>query len=206
MALAALLAALAATPRPASAEMLAYSVPGTTNVRAGPGTQYPVVARVRGGLEIIVFGCLSDREWCDIQVYDVRGWMSARRLQFAYAGNYVPVQDYWGYFGAPIISFNFGYWDNYYFDRPWYRKWRRHNRPQHQWAEPDVVQNWPGPQGPVDRPPVYQDPGPGFDPGAGAFPGPGIVEAPSGNPGVMPDAGEPVGTMMCPPGAQYCPR
>jgi uncharacterized protein YraI len=181
MALAALVTALAAAPHPASAQSIAYAVPGRTNVRAGPGTEYPVVARVHGGTELIVFGCLSDRAWCDIQVYDTRGWISSRRLEFVYAGSRVLVPDYYGYFDAPIISFNFGYWDRYYEDRPFYRRWRRH---QPRFNEPGPATNWPGIEHPggghaYQGPPKgggYQGPGPeGYlPPVTGGYEPPGV--------------------------------
>ena len=154
IAVSALLVALAAAPQPAAAQSIAYSVPGSTNVRAGPGTQFPVVARVRGGVRIVVFGCLTDRAWCDVQVYRTRGWMSSRRLEFVYAGSRVLVPDYYDYFDAPIIRFDFGYWDRNYDDRPFYRKWRRdrdrRDRPSvHNAPPPEDATNFPG----IERPP-----------------------------------------------------
>lgn len=175
MALAALVTALAAAPQSASAQSIAYSVPGTTNVRAGPSTQYPVVARVRGGVEILVFGCLSDRAWCDVQVYDTRGWMSSRRLEFVYAGSRVLVPEYYAYFSAPIVRFDFGYWDRYYEDRPFYRRWRRgHRSPQLDDLGPGT--NYPGIEGPGSGGGVYQDPGGGgyVPPNAGGGYAPGM--------------------------------
>jgi uncharacterized protein YraI len=214
MALIALGVALAASPHSASAQSIAYSVPGSTNVRAGPGTQYPVVARVRGGVEILVYGCLSDRAWCDVQVYETRGWMSSRRLEFEYAGSYVPVPEYYAYFDAPIIRFDFGYWDRYYDDRPFYRRWRRHNPPS---FEPGEVTNYPGiehpnappQQGPTEPPLAggYEPPSGGVygDPstGAGVDIGPGGVDVapiPDGGMGVAPGGGG----ELAPPGAA-CP-
>ena len=213
MALVALVVATAAAPQAASAQSIAYAVPGSTNVRAGPGTQYPIVARVRGGTEILVFGCLSDRAWCDIQVYDTRGWISSRRLEFVYAGSRVLVPEYYTYFRAPIISFDFGYWDRYYDDRPFYRRWRRNRPPSFQ---PGDVTNWPG----IEHPggPVYQRPprGGGYEPpvtggGVGAYEQPGvdggIYEQP-GDGGGFAGGGGPGGEQMpgvaCPPGV-VCP-
>jgi uncharacterized protein YraI len=220
MALIALGVALAASPHSASAQSVAYSVPGSTNVRAGPGTQYPVVARVRGGVEILVYGCLSDRAWCDVQVYETRGWMSSRRLEFVYGGSRVLVPEYYAYFGAPFISFDFGYWDRYYEDRPFYRRWRRHNRPP-RFEEPPMGD--PLPPGP----PQYNAPNP---PGDGAYqnPPPDYQQPPSGGyeppvlgggPGDQPPSGGPQppviggggfgdqvpgGAGLCPPGV-VCP-
>ncbi len=129
-----LLAALAlcgavAEASPAAAQSIAYAVPtGTTNMRAGPGFDYPVIAIIRGGSAVNVYGCLSDFSWCDSSVQDIRGWVSTTRLQFQYGGNLVPMPRYYSYFDAPIIGFDFGYWDRYYRDRPFYRDRDRHHR------------------------------------------------------------------------------
>ena len=199
MALVALLAALAVAPQAAFAQSVAYSVPGTTNVRAGPGTQYPVVARVHGGTELIVYGCLSDRAWCDVQVYDTRGWISSRRLEFVYADSRVPVPDYYGYFDAPIISFNFGYWDRHYDDRPFHRRWRRDRQPDYQ--HPDDVTNYPGIEHPGGGVSVYQGP-PQDDylpPVTGGYDQPsGGYEQPSVGGGVGPGPDEQM-PQVCPP-------
>lgn len=209
-ALVALVAALAAAPQAASAQSIAYAVPGSTNVRAGPGTQYPVVARVRGGVRMVVFGCLSDRAWCDAQVYETRGWISSRRLEFVYAGSRVLVPDYYSYFDAPIISFNFGYWDRFYDDRPFYRRWRRHQPSPEQ--RPGDVTNWPGIEHPgsasVDQGAPqgeYQDPGPGVNnpPVTDGYqqPGDSVGGGVTGGGG---PGGEQMPPGVCPPGI-VCP-
>jgi uncharacterized protein YraI len=108
-------------PGLAAAQTIAYAAPGTTNLRTGPGTQFPVIARVVGGSRVHVLGCLGDRSWCDVLVQDIRGWMYAGRLQFVYAGRRVYVPEYYAYFDAPVVRFDFGYWD----DR---RSHRRHHR------------------------------------------------------------------------------
>jgi uncharacterized protein YraI len=103
---AALLCALAA-PGVADAAT-AYAVGGTTNMRAGPGTQYPVVARVVGGSRVNVIGCVAGYSWCDGRVQGVRGWIAGSRLEFPYANRRVLVPQYYAYFGAPVIRFDFG--------------------------------------------------------------------------------------------------
>jgi uncharacterized protein YraI len=126
----ALLGAIAG-PGVAAAQSIAYTIPySTTNMRAGPGLDYPVVAVIRGGSPVTVFGCVSDFSWCDSIVQNIRGWISTTRLEFDYGGNLVPIPRYYTYFRAPIISFDFGYWDRYYSDRPFYRErhHRRHDR------------------------------------------------------------------------------
>ncbi len=88
------------------AQTIAYAAPGTTNLRAGPGTQYTIIARVRGGSVVDVHGCLNDHSWCSISAGPYDGWMAAWRLVFPYAGRNVFVPDYYDHFRAPIIRFH----------------------------------------------------------------------------------------------------
>jgi uncharacterized protein YraI len=197
-----------ALPGIAAAQTIAYAVGGTTNMRAGPSTEYPVVAKIRGGSQVYVHGCISDYSWCDCEVQGIRGWVYAGRLEFLYAGRRVYVPEYYAYFGAPIVSFNFGYWDRYYYDEPWYDDWRPRKR---RLAPPPVAlpgpdTNWkPGP--PPYVPPGGPPPGPG--PIGGPLPGgppppyvpqgapPGPVDF-GGNAGAAPGGG--AGGLPCMPG------
>ena len=121
-----------ALPTLAAAQSVAYAVPGSpTNMRAGPGVDYPVVAYIRGGSAVDVYGCLSDFSWCDSSVDNVRGWVSTTRLEFEYAGDLVPIPRYYQYFEAPTIGFDFGYWDRYYQDEPFYRRHGHHRDGHH---------------------------------------------------------------------------
>lgn len=134
LAMVALLAGLAA-PAIAQAQTVAYAAPGLTNMRAGPGTEYEVIARVRGGSAVIVYGCLQNFLWCDSSVESIRGWISTTRLEFEYAGNLVPLQPYYRYFNAPEVVFNFGYWDRHYRDRPFYHRRHRDRPPRTEGAD-----------------------------------------------------------------------
>jgi uncharacterized protein YraI len=179
LAAAALFGALA-LPTFTAAQTIAYAVPGTTNMRAGPGTQYPVIARIRGGSVVNVHGCVSDFSWCDASVQNVRGWVSTTRLEFDYSGRLVPLPRYYRYFGAPVILFDFGYWDRHYRDRPFYRHHRRDRRPDRPphddgGALPGHPGIFPEEGGQSDNSPVDFSPPPmiqggGVDSGAGIFP------------------------------------
>jgi uncharacterized protein YraI len=65
------------------AQSIAYAAPGTTNMRAGPGTEFPVIARILGGSAVHVSACRRDRPWCRSTVQGMEGWVSASRLRFA---------------------------------------------------------------------------------------------------------------------------
>lgn len=107
-------------PAVAAAQTIAYATQeGYSNLRAGPSTRYEVIARVYPGSQVDVLGCLATRDWCEVVVEDISGWMFARRLEFAYSGRRVLVPDYYSYFDVPFVTFEFGDYQ------------RRHHRNRH---------------------------------------------------------------------------
>ena len=58
-------AALSAVPIAASAQQAAYALSGA-EIYAGPGQDYPMVARIGPGVSLRVQGCLQDYTWCDV--------------------------------------------------------------------------------------------------------------------------------------------
>ena len=75
---------LAALSGPAFATT-AYTAAGTTNMRSGPGMQFAIIAKVRGGSPVSVEGCLQDQSWCRASAQGIRGWISATRLERLHA-------------------------------------------------------------------------------------------------------------------------
>lgn len=115
-------------PGMASAQTETAYARGNINMRAGPDIDYPVIATIGSGSVVNVYGCIRGYDWCDVRVRNYRGWVYARRLEFAYRGERVLIPEYGSAFGAPIIRFDFGYWDRYYQDRPFYSergRWER---------------------------------------------------------------------------------
>jgi hypothetical protein len=84
-------AALAITAGPAMADMIAAATTDL-NVRAGPGTQYPVIGVIGAGQAVNVEGCLSGGGWCKVG----DGWASAKYLGTAMVS------------GAPVIAYESG--------------------------------------------------------------------------------------------------
>jgi uncharacterized protein YraI len=105
------------------------------NVRAGPGTQYPAVTVFPRNSRVTVIGCTTGITWCDVSGRGVRGWVSARYLNFSHRGDRLLGPAYGASVGLPIITFQIGpYWDHHYRDRTWYRdrsRWDR--RPDRRW-------------------------------------------------------------------------
>ncbi|MBS3647816.1 SH3 domain-containing protein [Pseudaminobacter sp. 19-2017] len=53
----------------------------STNVHSGPGSDFRVIGRVRGGDRVNVTRCASSRRWCRVQSRHTRdGWVRSRFL------------------------------------------------------------------------------------------------------------------------------
>jgi uncharacterized protein YraI len=114
----------------------------TANVRAGPDTDFPVVAQLAPGTPVQVDGCLPDYLWCDVDFGAGRGWVHTQSLQSYYGSRVVPLYGYGATLGLPIVTFSlFNYWDRHYRDRPWYR-----DRPrwESRWGNYDRDRRWDG--------------------------------------------------------------
>ncbi|MBB4303977.1 uncharacterized protein YraI [Rhodobium orientis] len=113
-----LVAALAASSGMATAATRSVAT-GDVNLRAGPGTSYPVVRVVPRGASVATHGCLKDYSWCDVSYARARGWVSARYLTTVVAGARVVVSPR---VAVPVVTFGPAYWNRYYAAYPWYRR------------------------------------------------------------------------------------
>ena len=95
------------------------------NMRAGPGSRYPVVTTIPSDREVIIHGCLSNWDWCDVSWRRNRGWVFSDYLEALYRSRRIGFDEYRTYIDIPFVSFGFGYWDRYYRDRPWFDDWDR---------------------------------------------------------------------------------
>ncbi len=102
------------------------------NMRAGPGTRYPIITTIPEGRSVEVFGCLSDYDWCDVGWRGSRGWVFTDYLEYYYRNQPRPVMEWGPRIGLPIITFSFGdYARRHYRDMPWYSdrdRWVRWDR------------------------------------------------------------------------------
>ena len=55
------------------------------DVFAGPSSEYPPVAQLAPGTQVVLAGCLSDWSWCDVTFADNRGWVYAADLGYLLA-------------------------------------------------------------------------------------------------------------------------
>lgn len=100
------------------------------NMRAGPSTRYPAVAVIPAGSPVEIRGCLSDVNWCDVEFYGGRGWVSGQYVQALYQQRRIYVgPQYYRPLGIPVIRFSVdNYWDRYYRNRDFYRERDRWSR------------------------------------------------------------------------------
>ncbi|OBY05201.1 ligand-binding protein SH3, partial [Rhizobium leguminosarum bv. trifolii] len=90
----------------------------------------PAVAVIPAGSSVEIRGCLSDVNWCDVEFYGGRGWVSGQYVQASYQQRRVYVgPQYYRPLGIPMIRFSVdNYWDRYYRNRDFYRdrdRWSR---------------------------------------------------------------------------------
>jgi len=91
------------------------------NMRAGPGTQYPVITTIPGGRAVDIYGCESGLNWCDVNWRGNRGWVYSDYLNYTYESRTRPVAEWGPRIGLPVVSFSFGdYADRHYRGMPWY--------------------------------------------------------------------------------------
>jgi uncharacterized protein YraI len=97
------------------------SVTADLNMRAGPGTQYPVITTIPAGRSIDIYGCEGGLNWCDVSWRGNRGWVYSDYLNYTYRDRTRPVAEWGARVDLPIISFSFGdYADRHYRGMPWY--------------------------------------------------------------------------------------
>ena len=91
------------------------------NMRAGPGTRFPVITTIPGGRSVDIHGCESGLNWCDISWRGNRGWVYSDYLNYTYERRSRPVAEWGARIDLPIVSFSFGdYADRHYRSMPWY--------------------------------------------------------------------------------------
>jgi uncharacterized protein YraI len=106
------------SPSVAQAQTVAYAAAGTTNLRAGPGTNYRVTGKVYGGTQVYVHR--SQSGWYYVTAAGQQGWMAGSRLRFGYASAPAPAPFY-----IPLPGFRFGDFDR---DRRRDPRWDRRDR------------------------------------------------------------------------------
>jgi uncharacterized protein YraI len=115
------LAAVSLASTDASAAVNGWTTRPVTQ-HAGPGNQYPPVGFLPAGVNVRIFGCVRGLRSCDVAWRGNRGWVSGNALAGFYRNKRVPLVSFGVQLGLPIIAFNFGYWDDHYRGKPFFRE------------------------------------------------------------------------------------
>jgi len=69
--------------------MAATTATATTdlNVRAGPGSQYPVVGVIGAGQATVIDGCIQGSKWCSVANEGGKGWVFSDYLTAEFGGS-----------------------------------------------------------------------------------------------------------------------
>ncbi|MBL8628545.1 MAG: SH3 domain-containing protein [Rhodospirillaceae bacterium] len=133
----------------AFAPTTAHAVTGftddSTSLRAGPGRDYPRIARLPRNVRLEVHGCLRRYDWCDVSFRGARGWIDADDVKVAFRNSRGYIREYGTSFDVPLITFSFDwYWDKHYRGQRFYRdraSWRERSRGWYRDQDGDGVPN-----------------------------------------------------------------
>lgn len=96
----------------------------SVNLRAGPGTWYPVVTAMPPSAALTIYGCLDAASWCDVSWGGARGWVSSNYVSVYYQGQTVAISPALiPMIGLTVVAFNQAYWNNHYASQPWHGQW-----------------------------------------------------------------------------------
>lgn len=101
----------------------------SVNLRAGPGTWYPVVKAMPPSAALTIYGCLDAASWCDVSWAGSRGWVSSNYVHVYYQGQAVTLSPaVIPMIGLTVAAFNQAYWNNHYASQPWHAQWNTYYR------------------------------------------------------------------------------
>lgn len=110
-------AAVVMTGAPDRAAAEAAYATQAVNMRAGPGTDFPVVTALAANHDVEIYGCLEGRTWCDVGTSAGRGWVAGEHLAYSSDGVIVGQASV----EIPVTTYEpRAYWDTYYADRDFY--------------------------------------------------------------------------------------
>ncbi|MDP5219926.1 SH3 domain-containing protein [Ruegeria sp. 2205SS24-7] len=104
----------------------------SVHMRAGPGTNYPVVATLPQDATIEISGCQVGYSWCDVSWNTARGWISNNYILVEEDGQKTVLNPVLAAaLGIAIIEFSQSYWENHYQAYPWFAYWNHYYHPYH---------------------------------------------------------------------------
>ena len=114
------LAVLACMAAPWTAHAAEGLATAEVNMRAGPGTNYPVVTTIARAAAVEIHACLAATDWCDVAWSGSRGWVAARYLAIPRSGrDGGPMGSSTPPRGLPVATFaREAYWQTHYRNKP----------------------------------------------------------------------------------------
>ncbi len=104
----------------------------SVHMRAGPGTNYPVVASLPQDATIELYGCQPGYTWCDVSWNSARGWIASNYILVDSEGQTKVMNPVIAAaLGIAIVEFSQAYWENHYQAYPWFAYWNRYYHPYH---------------------------------------------------------------------------
>ncbi len=132
----------------------------SVHMRAGPSTNYPVVATLPQDATIEIYGCQTGYSWCDTGWNGARGWISSNYILTDSDGSKKVMNPVLAAaLGIAIVEFSQAYWENHYQAYPWYAYWNRYYHPYHPAPGPYCYHAPQDPEcqfGPYYSPPSHQ--------------------------------------------------
>ncbi|MFW6077367.1 MAG: DUF1236 domain-containing protein, partial [Hyphomicrobiales bacterium] len=75
------------------------------NMRAGPGSQYPIVTTIESNGAVEILGCLEDAQWCQVNWQGNQGWSYSEYLAVTETGEQIYVPQARSVLDIPIVAF-----------------------------------------------------------------------------------------------------
>jgi uncharacterized protein YraI len=98
--------ALAAVIAAPSMAMALHAVAVTDlNMRAGPGSQYPIVTTIQSNGQVEILGCLEQGQWCQVNWQGNQGWAYSEYLAITETGEQIYVPQARSVLDIPIVAF-----------------------------------------------------------------------------------------------------
>jgi uncharacterized protein YraI len=75
------------------------------NMRAGPGSQYPIVATIETNGSVDILGCLPEAQWCQVHWQGNEGWSYSEYLAITETGEQIFVPQARSVLDIPVVAF-----------------------------------------------------------------------------------------------------
>lgn len=102
----------------------------STELRSGPGGEYPPVGVIESDSAVEVNGCLESWSWCDVSIGGDRGWVEGNALALEYQSTRGALVKMAPQANVGVVTFSFDdYWDTNYKTRTFYKerpRWQQH--------------------------------------------------------------------------------